>query len=120
MENLSNKTIKQYYFKTKYGTIVITALINKETKFVDYWALLGGYGVMEYMFGIYYNNQLEIKHYAVQAEIDYIPTVKNVINDELIDYIDGKPVDENMKKALVKMQADFSDMKVNKARMGKD
>lgn len=44
MDNLSNKTIKQFYYDTDEGSIIITKLKEKGKNWAEWWGHVEGYG----------------------------------------------------------------------------
>jgi len=85
MENLNNKTIKQYYINAECGTIIITALIHNNTNFVEYYGQLAGMGDVHQIFGVYYENEKDITDFAEQASSDFLVTAWDEVENTLVE-----------------------------------
>lgn len=51
MDNISNKTIKQFYYDTDNGKIIITKLEEKGKNWAEWWGHVEGYGKAIMLFG---------------------------------------------------------------------
>ena len=90
MDNLKGKTIKQFYIEIDNGTIVITAIIDRETKQVEWWGHLMGYGVAKFLVGGIY-----LKHRTWQETAQYMAwefyddIIDTAIDDDVTEYMGG-------------------------------
>ena len=85
MENLNNKTIKQYYINAECGTIIITALIHNDTNFVEYYGQLAGMGEVHHIVGVYYQSEDDILNFAEEASADFLETAWEEIESSLVE-----------------------------------
>lgn len=52
MDNLKDKSIQQFNFDTDDGEIIITAIIDESTNFVEWWGHVKGYCTSIMLFGM--------------------------------------------------------------------
>lgn len=90
MDNLKGKTIKQFYFEADNDTIVITAIIDRQTKMTEWWGHLMGYGVMKLLVG-----GVQLKHGTWTSTANYMfdefydDIVDTAIDDDVTEYMGG-------------------------------
>lgn len=88
MDNLKGKTIKQFYYSIDYEldgeteqTIIITAIIDKKTKMVEWYGHVKNYGIITFLVG-----GVQLKHRTWQEMADYmVDEFCGIILDEVID-----------------------------------
>lgn len=81
MENLTNKTIKQYYYDTDEGQIIITRLKEKGKNWSEWWGQVEGYGIVTFLFGgerIGNRTEKETADYCAYEYYDVIIDTKGV------------------------------------------
>ena len=89
MDNLKNKSIKQFYYDTDAGNIVITAIIERETKFVEWYGHIVGYGNVKYLFGEYHKTKQTYRQIADYCAWEYFDTITEVIDEDVTTYMGG-------------------------------
>ena len=98
MDNLKGKTIKQFYFNideeladgTTDNAVVITAIIDKTTKMVEWYGHLKGYATIKFLVG---GIQLKHKTWKETAEWMlcefYDDIIDTAIDDDVTEYMGG-------------------------------
>ena len=92
MDNLSNKTIKQFYYDTDAGTLIITLLKTKHTKMCEWYGHMAGYGVVNFLIG---GEKIDNRSYKTTA--DYLATefydeIAQCVDDDITDYMEGTKI----------------------------
>lgn len=90
MDNLKGKTIKQFYYEIDNATIIITAIIDRETKMVEWWGHLMDYGVMKFLVG-----GIQLKHRTWKETASYMvgefydEIIDTAIDDDVTEFMGG-------------------------------
>lgn len=115
MDNLSNKTIKQFNFNTDFGVVCITVLQDKETKFVEFWGHNIGYGNVHFLIGHQYFKGMNLKKYAYKYLSEFYDDFAEEIEDDITEYMGGHDC-ANMHGKLKELYKEYSE---NLARVNK-
>ena len=117
MDNLTNKTIKQYQFMTEYGIIVITCVCH-DNNFVEFWGHLVGYGIMHHFIGYDVPKGGELRKYAKDVMEDFFDVIRDEQEEEIAEYMgEAYGKDEKMQDEIKKLYKKFSE---NMARVVKE
>lgn len=81
MDNIKNKTIKQFEFNTDDGVIIITAFIDKTTKVNEFWGHIKGYGIAFMLYGLDMPEGITLEQYAETLAWDYFDELMNSKGD---------------------------------------
>ena len=81
MDNLNNKTIKQFYYDTAEGNIIITKLEEKGKNWAEWWGHVEGYGATTFLFGGEKIDNRTDKEVADYCEYNYFDNIISVKGD---------------------------------------
>ena len=119
MDNLKGKTIKQFYFETDNGAIVITAIIDRQTKMTEWWGHLMGYGVAKFLVG-----GIHLKHRTWKETAEwmlcefYDDIIDTAIDDDVTEYMGGHS-DKAMHGEIKRLVKSYNE-KLAKIRKGQN
>jgi hypothetical protein len=109
MDNLTNKTIKQFYFDTDYGKMCITCVTDKDYEFTDFYGHIIGWGTIQHLIGWGCYKKNDIIKEAKRLSKECYDILTRPIEDEILT------ITQNMEAAKI-IREEYKESSYNQYR----